>query len=108
MRGYQLTFYTQKGRTHGLFSVAEWIMKTAKELGIKGGTLSNAATGFGRDGKYYSAHFFELTEQPVEVTMAVTSEQADALFSKIEEADLKVFFVKIPVEFGITGGGAGV
>lgn len=106
MRGYQLTFYTQRGRTQGLLGIAEWIMKTAKELGIKGGTLSNAETGFGRDGKYYSAHFFELAEQPVEITMAVTSEQAQALFAKIEKASLQVFFVKIPVEFGITGGGA--
>jgi len=106
MHGYQLTFYTQRGRAHGLLGVAEWIMKAAKELGIKGGTLSKAETGFGRDGKYYSAHFFELTEQPVEVTMAVTAEQADALFKKIEEANLQVFFVKMPVEFGITGSAA--
>ena len=106
MRGYQLTFYTQRGRTHRLRSVAEWILKAAKELGIKGGTVSNAETGFGRDGKYYSAHFFELAEQPVEITMAVTSDQADALFAKIEETGLQVFFVKIPVEFGITGGDA--
>ncbi|MDR0476839.1 MAG: DUF190 domain-containing protein [Desulfobulbaceae bacterium] len=105
MHGYQLTFYTQRGRRHGVLGVAEWIMKAAKELGIKGGTLSNAETGFGRDGKYYSAHFFELAEQPTEITMAVTSDEADALFAKIEESSLQVFFVKVPVEFGITGGG---
>jgi len=106
MRGYQLTFYTQRGRRHGLLNVTEWVMKTAKELGIKGGTLSNAETGFGRNGKYYSAHFFELAEQPVEITMAVTSDEADALFAKIEEAGLQIFFVKIPVEFGLTGADA--
>jgi len=103
MLGYQLTFYTQQGRKHGVLGIAEWIMKTAKELGIKGATLSNAATGFGRDGKYYSAHFFELGEQPVEILMVATSDKVDALLAKMEESGLQVFFVKVPVEFGTTG-----
>jgi hypothetical protein len=65
--------------------------------------LRTAETGFGRDGAWYSAHFFELAEQPVKVSMAVSENEAKALIGAIEKAGLQIFYVKIPVEFGVTG-----
>lgn len=78
MRGWQLTFYTQQGRSHGTRSIAEWLLAEAKLLGISGATMSVAQGGYGRDGRLHWADFFELTGQPVEVAMTVSDEAAEA------------------------------
>ncbi len=103
MHGYQLTFFTQQGRVHGMHSLAQWLLQQAKAVGIKGATVAVAQGGYGRNGKYYSVHFFEMGEQPVEVTMAVTPSQAELLFAKINAEQLGIFYIKIPIEFGVTG-----
>lgn len=71
MHGYQLTFFTQQDRRHHGLPLAQWLLEEARNMGISGATLIPAAEGFGHDRKIRSAHFFELTDQPVEVTMAV-------------------------------------
>ena len=68
-QGYQLVFFTQQNRKLEGMTVAEWLLKTAKDLGIPGATMSLAQGGYGRDGKFHSAHFFELAEVPEEVLM---------------------------------------
>lgn len=103
MHGFKVSFFTQQGRTHGILSITEWLLKEAKSIEIKGATIAVAQGGYGRDGKYYSAHFFELGEQPVEMTMAVNAEQAEQLFTRIKEENLRIFYIKIPIEFGVTG-----
>ncbi len=103
MQGYQLTFFTQQGRTHGALPITDWLLKEAKSLGIRGATVNAAQSGYGRDGKYRSSRFFELGDQPMEVTMAVGEEEAERLFARINEENLKIFYMKIPAEFGITG-----
>lgn len=103
MHGYQLTFFTQQTRLHGSLTIAEWLTAEAKKLGISGVTLTAAQSGYGRDGKLHSAHFFDIAAQPVEITMAVTTEKSDLLFAKIATEGLKIFYVKTPIEFGITG-----
>ena len=103
MHGYQLVFFTQLKRTHGLLSIAEWLTKEAKQLGVSGVTVSVAQGGYGRDGKYQSARFFETGEQPIEVTMALGADKTDELFARISKEGLKVFYLKTPIEYGITG-----
>ena len=103
MQGYQIVFFTQQERTHGALSIAEWLLATARELGIKGATVSAAQGGYGRDGAYRAAHFFETSEQPVEVAVAVSPEHCRLLFERIRAEKLQIFYVKIPAEFGLTG-----
>ena len=103
MRGWQLTFYTQQGRSHGMRSIAEWLVAEAKALGISGATMSAAQGGYGRDGRLHWANFFELAEQPLEVTMALSADKTDELFTRISKEGLKVFYMKTPIEYGITG-----
>ena len=103
MHGFRLSFFTQQGRTHGILSISEWLLKEAKELGIQGATVNVAQGGYGRDGKYRTARFFEIGEQPMEVQMAVRTEECDRIFARIEEEKLEIFYMKIPIEFGITG-----
>ncbi|MBX3639983.1 MAG: DUF190 domain-containing protein [Nitrosomonas sp.] len=103
MQGFQLTFYTQQDRRHHHIPLGEWLVQAAMELGISGATLTVAVEGFGRDRKLHSAHFFDLTDQPVEVTMAVSEQQAERIFGHLKAESVKVFYVKTPIEFGMTG-----
>lgn len=36
MQGYQLTFFTQQDRRHGWKPLAEWLVVTARDMGING------------------------------------------------------------------------
>lgn len=101
--GFQVTFFTAEGRQHGHQPLARWLMDTARGLGIGGATLGTAVDGVGRDGRVHSAHFFELADQPVEVTLLVTSAQWDALAHALTEAQANVVYAKTPVEFGVLG-----
>jgi uncharacterized protein len=103
VQGFQITFFTQQDRRHGHEPLGEWLLQEARRLGIAGATLSTAAEGFGHGGRLHSAHFFELAEQPVQVTMAVEPAAADRLFERLREERVDVFYVKAPIEFGMTG-----
>jgi uncharacterized protein len=103
MLGYQLTFFTQQDRSHKGRSLAKWLIEEARNLGIGGATLIPAAEGFGHDRKLRSAGFFELSDQPLEVTMAVSEADANRLFTRLKEEKINIFFVKTPIEYGMTG-----
>lgn len=103
MNGYQLTFFTQQDRKHDHMPLGEWLVQEARKLGIGGATLIVAAEGFGHDRKLHSANFFELTDQPIEVTMAVNDQEAERMFAHLKKEGVNVFYVKTPIEFGITG-----
>ncbi|MGN6388813.1 MAG: DUF190 domain-containing protein [Burkholderiaceae bacterium] len=103
MTGYLVTFFTRQDRRHGGLPVHEWLMRAAQQAGIRGTTALMASEGTGRHGIRHSAHFFELADQPVEVQMAATEQQAKALFRRLEDEGLDLFYVKTPVEFGVTG-----
>lgn len=102
MQGYQVTFFTQQDRKHEGKPLGTWLLEEALRLGIRGATLSTGAEGFGHDGRLHCAHFFELADQPVAVTLAVSAEEAATVFARLQEAGVKVFYVKTPIEFGTT------
>ncbi len=102
MQGYQLTFFTQQDRRDGNKPIGEWLMDQARALGIRGATLIAASEGFGHQGKLHSAHFFELADQPIEVTMAVTEDEAERFFARLREEGVNLFYIKVPIEFGMT------
>ena len=103
MNGYQLSFFIQQDRKHGNHSLAHWLVEEARRLGITGATLFAGSEGFGHDRKIHSTHFFELADQPIEVTMAVSRTDADRLFARLQEEGVNIFYVKAPIEFGMTG-----
>lgn len=103
MHGYQLTFFTQQDHRHHGKSLAHWLVEEARAIGIGGATLLAASEGFGHHRRIHSVHFIELTDQPLEVIMAVTAEEADRLFAKLKAEKVKLFYTKTPVEFGTTG-----
>jgi PII-like signaling protein len=103
MKGYQLSFLTVQGHRHGGKTVGDWLLHVAMEMGFRGATLIPGSEGFGKHRRIHSAHFFELTDQPIEVVMAVTEEECERLFERLRAEKLHVFYVKAPVEFGMLG-----
>ena len=105
MQGYQITFFTQQDKRHNGKPVADWLVHLAQELGLSGATLIAGGEGFGHHGRIHSTRFFELADQPQEVLMAVTTEQAERLFVRLKAEGVHLFYVKTPVEFGVLGAG---
>lgn len=105
MQGIYLKFYVAEKHKHGALCVYEWLLERAREIGIPGGSAFRAIAGFGRRHRLHEDHFFELAgDLPIEVGFVVTAAEAQALFDLIAAAGLSLFYVKVPVEFGITGG----
>lgn len=105
MQGWQLTFHTTEDRRHGREPLHQWLVKLARELGIRGVTTRVGAAGIGRDGRLRSANFFELAAQPVEVMMVLDQAQCDALYARLAGEPLSLFYVRVPVEYGHLGAG---
>ncbi len=103
MRGYQLEFFMEQNKRHGHHALFDWLLETARSLGIRGATVFMGSMGFGHHRRIHSARFFELADQPVEVTMVVTEEEADKLFAFLKEEKVHLFYVKLTVEFGTLG-----
>jgi PII-like signaling protein len=103
MKGYQISFLAEQNRRIGHKQAMEWLLQLAKELGISGCTVFSGVESFGADGRRHSARFFELADQPMEIVMAVTEEQAERLFERIGIADTKIFYIKMPIEYGQLG-----
>lgn len=106
MHGYQITFFTQQDRRHRHQPMAEWLMLVARDLGLRGATVFAASEGYGQHRRVHSAHFFDLADQPQEVVMAVSEDEAADLFTYLEEEGVHLFYVKAPVEFGVLGAGS--
>lgn len=105
MQGIYLKFYITEKHKHGGISVYEWLLERAKGIGIHGGSAFRAMAGFGRHHRLHEDHFFELAgDLPVEVGFVVTADEAQMLFDLIDAEGLSLFYIKLPVEFGVTGG----
>ncbi|CAB3746617.1 DUF190 domain-containing protein [Paraburkholderia solisilvae] len=104
MHGYQLTFYTGQDRRHGHLSVCEWLLGQVHKLGIRGVTVINCAQGVGHAGAHHAAHALRLADQPLQIVMAVTEDEAERVLEIVRAANVHVFYVRAPVEFGLIGG----
>ncbi|WP_321817289.1 MULTISPECIES: DUF190 domain-containing protein [unclassified Paraburkholderia] len=103
MQGYQLTFFTEQKRKHGHQPICDWLLRVAEQHGASGGTLVTGAEGFDHAGRFHSAGFFELADQPVAVTVSVDEQAYQRLMSALAEEDVDLTYVKVPVEFGRVG-----
>ena len=94
-------FVSESSHHHGRLTY-EWLLDTAQQLGIGGGSAFRALAGYGRHGRH-DIGFFELAgELPVVVEFLVESALADQLLQTIAEADLKLLYAKWPADIGIT------
>lgn len=102
MNGYIVTFFTQQSRGQGDSTIAEWLVNTARQLGIRGATVQYGQEGFGHDGRYHSESMFDLEDRPIQVVMVLTDEECGRLFEAIKQEGLAVFYTKTATEFGVT------
>lgn len=80
----------------------EWLLDTAQEMGVSGGSAFRALAGFGRHGRH-DVGFFELAgELPVVIEFFVDAALAEQILKRISEAGLKLVYAKLPAEIGIT------
>jgi PII-like signaling protein len=83
--------------------LAQWLLSEAKRLGIRGATLNGSIQGLGHDGKTHAINLFDFSDQPVPVALVVNDEEAGRLFAHLVQEQVRVFYMKIPAEFGISG-----
>jgi PII-like signaling protein len=107
MQGVYLKFYVQENRRHHGILAYEWLLETAKRLGLHGGSAFRAIAGFGRHGRLHEEHFFELAgDLSVEVGFALTEQEARTLLDHLAGEKLALFYLKVPLEMGVVGNDA--
>jgi PII-like signaling protein len=105
MKGFLVVFFTQQNSRYQGKMLGDWVVDLARDLGLRGATLIAGIEGFGHTGKLHSAHFFEMADEPIEVQLAVTDDECDRLFKRLETEAISLFYTKIPLEIGLVGGG---
>ena len=94
-------FVSEASHHHSKLTYA-WLLDTAQEMGVSGGSAFRALAGFGRHGRH-DIGFFELAgELPVVVEFFVDASMADQLLKAVSDAGLKLVYAKFPAEIGIT------
>ena len=107
MQGVYLKFYVQENRRHHGILAYEWLLEEARKLGVHGGSAFRAIAGYGRHGRLHEEHFFELAgDLSVEVGFVLTEEEAQRLLAHLATEQLKLFYIKVPLEMGIVGNGS--
>ena len=94
-------FVSEASRHHGKLTY-DWLLDTAQELGIAGGSAFRAIAGFGRHGRK-DVGFFELAgELPMVVEFFVDAALADQVLKLIADAGLALVYARLPAEIGVT------
>jgi PII-like signaling protein len=100
-----LRFYMHENRKHHHILLYEWLLEQARKSGIHGGSAFRAIAGYGRHGILHEQHFFELAgDLTVTVEFLLGDDAAQKLLDLIEREKVRVFYAKIPAEFGVTEG----
>lgn len=103
MTDHWLRLYTSEKQKHAGKPLYEWLLETARNLGITGGTAFRASAGFGRHG-FKEESFFELAgELPMLVEFIADAAQIDSLLDHCAQENLRLFYTRTPVNQGITG-----
>ncbi|HRF44494.1 MAG TPA: DUF190 domain-containing protein [Candidatus Competibacteraceae bacterium] len=103
MGGSFLRFYVRENQRHDHRLLWEWLLEQANRMGIRGGSAFRAMAGFGQHHQLHEDHFFELAGTlTVEVEFIVADDEAQKLLDRLKAEKIRVFYTKIPAQFGIT------
>ncbi|RDU97824.1 DUF190 domain-containing protein [Trinickia dinghuensis] len=103
MNGYQLTFYTEQNRRHGNQTVCDWLLHEVRKLGIRGATVLSASEGIGHAGAHHAAHMLSIADQPIQIILALTEDEAERILTTVRAEKVHVFYTRFPIEFGVIG-----
>ena len=101
MNAVALRFYVHETRRHPKHKALlfEWLLETAKAMGIHGGSAFLAVAGYGRHGVIHEQRFFELPEAlPVMVEFIVSEEEADKLVALARAEKIHMFCTRTATE----------
>ena len=99
-----IRFYATESQRHDGKLVHEWLLERAKAMGVPGGTALRAIAGYGRHGILHEETFFELAgDVPVEIEFITDAAQADALLELLKTEKVRLFYIRMPVDSGVTG-----
>lgn len=102
MNGVCLSLHTHEFQKHHGMVLYEWILEFAKKNGIEGGSAYRAIAGYGRHGKMYEEHFFELASNvPLQVTLISEKEKIHQFIEKLKLENIHLFYVISEVDYGI-------
>jgi PII-like signaling protein len=107
MDGSLLRFYVHENdRVDGQIAW-EWLLVQANALGVRGGSAFRAMAGFGRHRTLHEERFFELAGSvTVELDFIVTEDEARQMLELVARERLRVFYARVPAQFGVLGGEA--
>ena len=92
-----LTIYVHEKRKHKGKLLYEWLLETAKSLGLLGGSAFRALAGFGKHGILREEHFWELASSvPVAVVFYISLEEKGKFLELLKKEKLDLFIVSYP------------
>jgi uncharacterized protein len=99
-----LRFYIHENhRLHGK-PLWEWLLQSANELGVMGGSAFRAMAGFGAHRVLHEDRFFELQGSlTVEVEFVATEADARQLIHLVSQEKVRAVYAMIPATFGVIG-----
>lgn len=103
-QGLHLYFYCHIRARYNNVLLSEWLLEQAKQLGIGGGSVFRATSGFGRHGVLREEQFFELADDlPVKIEFLLREDQAELLLAKVRAADVALVYARSPTNFAVLG-----
>ena len=96
-------FVLQTERHHGVL-LYEWLLRSAREMGITGGAAFREVAGYGHHDRLHEQFFSELAgDLPVEVVFAMTQSDSEQFLDLLARERLSLFYIRSPCEFGRVG-----
>jgi PII-like signaling protein len=103
-KGVLLRIFVLEGQRHHGQLLYDWLLRSARAMGISGGAAFREIAGYGRHERLHEHSFFELAgDLPVEVAFATTEEDCQKLLDLLTRERLSLFYIKSPCEFGRIG-----
>ncbi len=99
MKGFELSFLAPRSRRHHGESVIDAVVRIARAHGVTRHTRRTNTESVGLGGQSHSAHFFELADEPEEVSFILVNGKTDELMQAVNAAGLCVFCIRREVEF---------
>jgi uncharacterized protein len=103
-RGVLLRIFVLQGQQHQGELLYDWLLRSARSLGITGGAAFREIAGYGRHERLHEQSFFELAgDLPVEVLFAMTEVDAERFLDLLARETPSLFCIKSECEFGHIG-----
>lgn len=104
MKGVQLRIFVTELQKHDGLLLYDWLLRKAKEMGVRGGGVFREIAGYGRHDRLHKNFFFELSgDLPVEVMFTMTDSEAAQFMKLLESEKLALFYIKSAAEYGVIG-----